>query len=228
MAQINLSITHFRIGSILFRTAVLALLGLGGTAQAADHWLDSKSGCRVWSDKALNPGEVLRWDGPCEGETASGSGTLTVTDGAKQLLRFDGAMRGGKANGPGEMVLTTVEGDVRYDGGFKESLLDGYGVLELADGGRYEGGFENDAPHGYGLYRAADGSLYQGELKDGLPHGNGYDVFADGERYHGTFQDGKRHGEGVLLLSNGDVYEGGFLDGKANGKGSSRSSVRAS
>jgi len=208
-----------RLLSVLRSGGIFILLGLGRPALAEDHWLASESGCRVWSDKPLEQGEVVRWTGGCEDEKLSGKGVLTVLAGDKTMVRFEGEMRGGKAQGPGTMEMTTDEGQVRYQGGFADSLLDGYGVLELADGSRYEGGFQTDKPHGYGVYKAADGSLYQGEIKQGLPHGTGYDVFADGEKYHGGFQEGQRHGEGILLLPSGDAYQGGFSDGRADGSG---------
>ncbi len=202
-----------RLGVLLLATASLPAL-------AADHWLPVEgTDCTVWSDQPLKPGEVIRWSGGCEDGRLSGQGVLEVTASGQRRLRFEGTMGGGKANGEGVLKSSEAEGDVRYTGGFADSLFDGYGVLEIADGSRYEGGFKADKPDGYGLYQGPDGSLYQGNLSGGAPHGEGFEVTADGAKYHGDFSAGARQGQGTLLFADGGIYEGGFADGKANGKG---------
>ena len=102
---------------------------------AADYWLPTdRAGCEVWSDKPLKPGEVIRWTGGCVDGRLAGQGVLEVTVSDQRQVRFEGAMRGGKANGEGVLESREQEGEDRYTGGFADSLFDGHGVLELADG----------------------------------------------------------------------------------------------
>ena len=136
---------------------------LAGQVYAADHWLATEAGCKVWSDQPQAPGELLSWSGACEAGKLSGAGELVVKHKGNPVLQFSGTMRGGKANGKGSLEVVTEAGPVRYEGGFRNSLLDGYGVLSLANGDRYEGGFQQDQPDGFGLYKGADGGLYQGD-----------------------------------------------------------------
>ena len=165
-----------RLGVLFLAAAPLPVLGV-------DHWLPvDGSDCTVWSDQALKPGEAIRWSGGCEDGRLAGKGVLEVTVSGQRQVRFEGVMRGGKASGEGVLASWEQEGEDRYTGGFADSLFDGYGVLELADGSRYEGSFKADKPDGYGLYQGADGSLYQGELSQGVPQGKGFEVTADGAK----------------------------------------------
>jgi hypothetical protein len=199
-------------------SGAIGLLFLAGSVVAADRWLATDSGCKVWSDEPLAEGETVAWSGGCKDDKLDGTGQLTVTREGRPVVRFDGEMRGGKANGKGRMEVVTDNGPERYEGSFKDSLLDGYGVLILANGDRYEGGFRQDKPDGFGLYQGADG-LFQGDIRKGKPHGEGYEKLPGGEQYRGWFYQGQRHGIGTLLLTSGETYEGGFVDGVAHGQG---------
>jgi hypothetical protein len=201
--------------------AALLLSASPGLVLAAGHWLPvTGSDCTVWSDQPLDSGEVILWSGGCEDDRLSGTGTLEVSGGQGPGLWFEGRLSAGKANGIGQLKAKQADGGIDdYQGGFKDSLFDGYGVYEAADGSRYEGGFKADHPDGYGVYKGADGSSYQGEVRDGAANGTGFEQTADGGRYHGEFRDGERNGKGTLLFADGAVYEGGFLNGQADGAG---------
>ena len=94
----------------------------------------------MWSDEPLKPGEVICWSGGRADGRLSGKGVLEVTAPGQRQLRFERTMRGGKADGEGVLESRDQDGDFRYTGEFADSLFDGYGVLELADGSRYQGG----------------------------------------------------------------------------------------
>ena len=192
-----------------------------GLALATDYWLSvAGSDCTLWSDQPLQSGESIRWSGGCEDGRLSGTGILEVSGGPTPKLWFEGSLAGGKANGIGQLqAVQTDGGSDNYQGGFKDSLFDGYGIYQAADGSRYEGGFKADHPDGYGVYQGADGSRYQGELRNGAASGSGFEQTANGDRYHGEFSEGERSGKGVLLFADGAVYEGGFLNGQADGQG---------
>lgn len=198
----------------------VGMLAGGQTQASQDLWLAvADSGCKVWSEEAMKPGEVVRWSGDCENDRLSGKGILEVVAAGQRQIYFEGTMRGGKAHGEGVVERHDADGKTRYSGGFAEGLFEGFGLLELADGTRYEGGFRADKPDGYGLYQGADGSRYQGDLSAGAPDGEGFEISADGAAYHGGFKSGEHHGQGTLLFADGGLYEGGFENGKANGSG---------
>jgi hypothetical protein len=71
---------------------------------------------------------------------------LEVFEGDRRTLRFAGGMRAGKAEGPDKLEVTVRDGTERYTGTFAQSLANGYGLYELADGSRYEGGFRDNKP----------------------------------------------------------------------------------
>lgn len=208
-------------GSLLTGVMTLVLTTpFDSSAWAKDIWIAAAgSGCKAWSDEPLKPGESLQWNGGCADGRLDGKGVANIVARGKPVLSFEGTMREGKAQGPGELEMTDKQGTTRYTGGFADSRLDGYGVLQLADGGVYEGGFKNDKPDGYGVYKGKAGTLYQGDIRNGVPDGSGYLALPNGERYQGEFKKGRRHGKGTLLFPTGGVYEGEFVDGKAHGSG---------
>ena len=127
--------------------ALLLLIAQAGEALSADYWLPvERTGCQVWADEPLASREFIRWSGGYEAGKLSGEGLLKVFEGDRRTLRFAGEMRAGKAEGPGKLELSVKDGTERYTGAFAQSLANGYGLYELADGSRYEGGFRDDKP----------------------------------------------------------------------------------
>ena len=60
----------------------------------------------------------------------------------------------------------------KYEGNFKDSAKDGFGIRYFSDGDKYVGYWKNDKMHGYGIYYFNNGNKYIGEWKrnnfDGL------------------------------------------------------------
>lgn len=87
-------------------------------AHAPPAWIaDSKTGCKVW-DPAPEPGEAVRWSGPCKDGYADGEGTLQWTQNGRPSDRYDGEYRHGKRNGQGTVTYRNgekVEGDWNDD-----------------------------------------------------------------------------------------------------------------
>jgi hypothetical protein len=214
-------------GSAAVCIAVLALSANLAAAQGV--WLeDPVTGCQVWNAKPKGK-ESISWSGGCKDGKASGYGVLSwsqlVRGGlwrrptSKLAMRFEGQMVVGKAQGVGKMSFWDEGGFAHYQGEFKDSEMDGKGVLVLADKSRVTGDFKQGRLEGFVRCELADGARYVGDVKNNEPHGKGRQILADGEEYFGTFVDGVRSGKGTLLLPNGDIYTGGFKAGVPEGAG---------
>jgi hypothetical protein len=73
----------------------------------------------------------------------------------------------GDMHGKGTFLFKTGS---KYDGEFKHSLREGFGVLTW-NGNVYEGGFKNDLFHGKGKHTYPDGRFYEGIFENGKPYG---------------------------------------------------------
>jgi hypothetical protein len=146
---------------------------------AAGQWVqDPRTGCLVRGGP-LDPGETLRWTGPCPDGKADGRGILQMFS--------DGA--------PGH----------RYEGGWKNGHRHGHGVMMWSNGNRYQGNFKDDRFDGRGIAIWANGDWYDGGWRDGRLHGRGAMIWADGNRYQGTWSDGFRDGTGTHVRANGSA-----------------------
>jgi hypothetical protein len=97
-----------------------------------------------------------------------------------------------------------------------------FSISQISSAARYEGEFRDGMMNGSGSRRYCDGSRYSGEWKDGLKHGRGKLVLANGDRYEGQFAAGRMHGNGRYVLTTGDEYEGDFSEGEMHGWGEYR------
>lgn len=116
----------------------------------------------------------------------------------------------------------------------------GKGVFHYKEGYKYEGGWQNDEMSGYGVLVGANGRvLYAGEWQKGKFHGRGTlynqdpslknDRF-DGTnfermgdlwlKYEGSFSNAKKNGIGTVALANGDLFVGSFVNDVVHGQGS--------
>lgn len=234
-----------------------------GTGQPAYFIADPASGCKVWNSNP-NAGETIRYEGACVDGYAQGKGEVSwFVDGRKMEVdtgsfargqlegraslvffcgdegRFDGVFRDGKKNGAG--VETNKKG-FRYEGGYRDDLLEGRGKLvfegnagsyegEFRAGklegqgrlvhptrGTYEGGFRADKFEGKGVLQLR-GARYEGEFHDDKFEGFGRYTLASGARYEGAFREGQFDGDGTLVSVNGDRFDGHFVRGLREGPG---------
>lgn len=84
-----------------------------------------------------------------------------------------------------------------YAGETENGKRSGFGVMIYYNGhskNRYEGGWKDDKMHGWGVETSAAGACYEGEQKAGKAHGLGVFIGADGFRHDGGFKDDKRDG----------------------------------
>eukprot|EP01017_Pseudomicrothorax_dubius_P005148 TRINITY_DN1121_c0_g1_i2.p1 TRINITY_DN1121_c0_g1~~TRINITY_DN1121_c0_g1_i2.p1 ORF type:complete len:396 (-),score=61.73 TRINITY_DN1121_c0_g1_i2:113-1300(-) len=122
-----------------------------------------------------------------------------------------------------------LNGDI-YEGGMKNGLRDGYGVLIYSSGDKkYEGCWVEDKFSGEGKlynkyainvgrdftfdYNDFSGledywTSYEGTFSDGQIHGKGTIYLVNNEKFTGTFRKGKAHGEGVFYRGDGEIIFG--------------------
>lgn len=172
------------------------------------------NGCLVWNAEP-EPDETVSWSGKCVKNYAEGKGTLIWSRDGQEESRFEGTLRAGKAFTAGKVVW--VDGR-RYEGNFNNSVFDGKGSLQTAEG-RYDGMFRNGRFNGRGVMEMPGGARREGAFKDDLLHGEGLFVNAGGDRYEGTFQEGKFNGKGRLTFARGDSFAGEFEANLPNGYG---------
>jgi len=142
-----------------------------------------------------------------------------------------GCLSGDCFNGKGVYVY---DNGTRYEGEFKNGLIEGYGVSKFYNGDEYTGLWKNHKIDGEGFYRYADGTTKVGIWREGsfvgtvsatkgcisgdCDNGFGILVYNDG-RYTGDFKAGKPEGQGTLIWSDGNKYTGAWKNGLAHGYG---------
>ena len=146
--------------------------------------------------------------------------------------QYFGDTENGKKHG--EESLFDENGDLVYEGGWKEDKRCGKGKSYATKGSGqqydYEGGFQDDKRHGVGIDLYANGEIhYDGDFQDDLYDGNGvlYKFVdtqkrnnADKPLYSGKFKQGKRHGYGIEYdESDQAIYQGNWIRDKREGKG---------
>jgi hypothetical protein len=160
-------------------------------------------------------GEVLRGEFR-EGKIYTGKGDFVYTNSGdtRSGKWVDGVMTGyGKI---------TTEGFCVYQGGVKDGVKHGKGVLRYATGEEFRGEFRDGKVHsGKGCIRArAGGVCLTGRWVDGKIVGRGVKSMEGVFTYEGTFSEGRYHGQGVLTQKDGEVLRGEFRHGKVyNGEG---------
>ncbi len=131
---------------------------------------------------------------------------------------YEGGMKDGMRDGTG--VLVTENGTL-FRGDFVEGRQAGLG--EMVNGKSHKAGVMAGAKiDGFGVERYTSGVRYEGEFKADKLDGKAVVTTLDGARYEGGFKAGLRSGRGTLTTSDGYFYDGDFVDGKASGKASIR------
>lgn len=93
-------------------------------------------------------------------------------------------------------------GELVYEGFFKDDKFNGIGTLYLNNGYVYEGSFVNGKKQGKGcLYSDDRKFIYEGDFVDDEKEGFGKEIFPDGTRFEGDFEKGKKNGIGKCLNS---------------------------
>lgn len=124
--------------------------------------------------------------------------------------RYEGGLKDGLRNGEG--ILYTADGSV-WRGNWKDGLLEGEGSFQSAAGFNYEGEFHQGNMDGTGTLTYADGTVYQGTFQNGVKEGTGTQNYLDSYgnlygTYTGEYKNGQRDGQGTLTLADGSTLSG--------------------
>lgn len=122
----------------------------------------------------------------------------------------------GKREGFGEMYWP--EGS-KFEGLFKDDMMNGQGRLMNCEGDYYVGNFEDDKANGYGIYVSTENIIFRGFWKDDKQEGQGEEIYSDNCLYQGNFLNGTKHGKGRFVWSDGSCYEGDFIENSLQGIG---------
>lgn len=106
-----------------------------------------------------------------------------------------------------------------YNGPVLGNNPEGIGVFQYNDESRYEGEFRNGVMDGPGRMSWPDGRIMEGDFRSGLLQGQGRCIWPDGSSYNGQFRKGKMDGPGIFTWTDGTRFEGLFEDGRRTDQG---------
>lgn len=114
-----------------------------------------------------------------------------------EIYIYEGDNVNNKKQGKG--VLKNQNGEIIYNGYFKENLFHGKGSLLINNNDEYEGDFFEGKRKGFGTLISSDKRYrYDGQWENDLKHGKGYEVVTDLYIYDGEFKFGKKDGNGII------------------------------
>jgi len=129
--------------------------------------------------------------------------------------RYIGGILDNKPNGQGIIYYKNHhDGIIKYDGEWKNGVIDGYGVMTF-ESGRYEGYFTNEEPNGQGVFWTNNGDKIEGSftVKNNKLNGHckvttkDYIMFCD-------MVNNEPDGEVIVKLADGNVKKAQFSKGK--------------
>lgn len=134
----------------------------------------------------------------------------------KHELKYEGQFKNYILNGDGKSYSN---GKVLQEGKFINGILHGEGKKYENGLIQEEGQFTEGILNGFGK-KYIDGKIYEeGLFKNGILNGEGKRYVDKYRREEGTFIDGKLNGKGVIYNGDNVFREGDFVDGALNGMG---------
>jgi len=116
---------------------------------------------------------------------------MKISDG----FYYEGQILNGKRSGRG--TIKTEEGQLVYEGDFKDDLYEGEGMWISDQGLVYTGNFSQGKRNGKGMMFSNESKYrYDGEWIEDLKCGNGNETNPDGSYYIGEFLNNKKNGNG--------------------------------
>jgi hypothetical protein len=153
------------------------------------------------SDEMLKKSRAVRNSGLTDADTADYlldnlkydfTNSMKINDN----LYYEGQMFNGKRNGKG--TIKTVNGQLVYEGHFKDDLYEGDGLWISEQGLIYTGNFTQGKRNGRGILFSNESKYrYDGEWKDDMKCGKGSETNPDGSTYIGEFCNNKKNGQGI-------------------------------
>ena len=134
--------------------------------------------------------------------------------------KYFGIFRNGKRVDAGRFVINNDEKEYYYFGQVKGIYACGYGWF--ADGKNltsYEGMWKNSMKNGYGVEIYTDKSEYRGTFLNGKKDGIGSYRWLDNSKYEGEWKENKLHGYGIYTFKDNSVYKGEFKGNRMDGLG---------
>ena len=134
--------------------------------------------------------------------------------------KYFGIFRNGKRVDAGQFVINNEQKEYYYYGQVNGIYAWGYGWF--ADGKNltsYEGMWKNSMKNGYGIEIYKDKSEYRGTFLNGKKDGIGTYRWLDNSRYEGEWKQNKLNGYGIYTFKDGSVYKGEFKGNRMCGLG---------
>lgn len=134
--------------------------------------------------------------------------------------RFLGFFKNGKKSGFCRFSTYNLETNFYYFGEALNNKINGYGYYENnKKGTKYEGEWKNSMRNGYGIENYEEGSVYRGTFLNGKKHGIGIYIWMDKSSYEGEWSNNYLNGYGKYIYSDGSVYTGSWYYNKMEGLG---------
>ena len=134
--------------------------------------------------------------------------------------RFFGYFKNGKKTGFCRFSIYNIENSFYYFGESLNNKISGYGYYENNKKGvKYEGQWKNSTRNGYGIEHYEEGSIYTGTFLNGKKDGIGVYKWIDKSSYEGEWTNNYINGYGKYIYSDGSVYTGSWYYNRMEGLG---------
>eukprot|EP00546_Thalassionema_frauenfeldii_P005706 CAMPEP_0178929606 /NCGR_PEP_ID=MMETSP0786-20121207/20710_1 /TAXON_ID=186022 /ORGANISM="Thalassionema frauenfeldii, Strain CCMP 1798" /LENGTH=265 /DNA_ID=CAMNT_0020605915 /DNA_START=46 /DNA_END=843 /DNA_ORIENTATION=- len=113
------------------------------------------------------------------------------------------------------------EVNCKMEGYFQNDKVEGYGFWASGESGStYRGSHVNSIRNGHGVFQKANGDRYEGRFVDGHLNDTFAKVtFANHSTYIGSFYNKMLNGHGTYIWPDGTQYKGNWEDGKPSSEG---------
>ena len=134
--------------------------------------------------------------------------------------RYFGGFKNGRKSGFCRFSIYNIEKTYYYFGEVLDNKISGFGYFEnCKNSTKYEGEWKNSLRNGYGIEYYDDGSFYKGEFINGTKFGIGVYIWVDKTSYEGEWLNNFIHGYGKYVFANGSIYKGKWNYNKKDGLG---------
>ncbi len=164
-----------------------------------------------------DPSNIASYVGELMDGRKHGNGTIIWKNGDKYV----GEWQNGSRTGKGTYYFKSGQ---KYVGDFLNNKKNGHGLLTYPENDpngqvSYDGEWKEDLKSGTGTFLWKSGDKYVGEYQDGLTNGKGTYYWPSGNKYVGDFLNGNFHGIGIKYsATNAVIQEGKWENDEFIGK----------